>query len=142
MIATASAEQYRRTITTLAAWEGIDALIVIFIRPLLTRAEDVAEAVRAACSELTRQIPVQAVFMSAHDHAAMAGAGGVPAFRYPEDAARALGRVMRHVEWRAQPFEEPAGFADAEADRAAEVIAKCPRARRRMARHGGGQPSC
>ena len=57
MIATASAEQYRSTITTLGEWEGIDALIVIFIRPLLTRAEDVAEAVRAACSELTRANP-------------------------------------------------------------------------------------
>ena len=42
MIATATAEHYRGTIRTLADWEGIDALIVIFIRPLLTRAEDVA----------------------------------------------------------------------------------------------------
>ena len=57
MIATASAEQYRKTITRLAEWEGIDALIVIFIRPLLTRAEDVAEAVRAACRDLSRRDP-------------------------------------------------------------------------------------
>ncbi len=123
MIATASAEQFRQTITRLAGWEGIDALIVIFIRPLLTRAEDVADAVRAACAELDREIPVQGVFMSAHDHAAMADAGGVPAHLYPEDAARALGRVMRHVEWRAQPQEEPARVADADADHAAAVIA-------------------
>ena len=131
MIATASAEQYRSTITTLGEWKGIDALIVIFIRPLLTRAEDVAEAVRAACSELTRPIPVLGAFMSTHDHEAMAGKGGIPSFRYPEDAARSLGRVMRHVEWRAQPYEEPAGFADAEEDRAAEAIA------RGLARGGG-----
>jgi acyl-CoA synthetase (NDP forming) len=131
MIATASAEQYRRTITTLAEWEGIEALIVIFIRPLLTRAEDVAEAVRAACRDLSRQIPVQGVFMSAHDHAAMAAAGGVPAHLYPEDAVRALGRVMRHVEWRAQPHEEPAAIAGADVDRATAVIAKA------LARGGG-----
>ena len=43
MIATATAEHYRRAIAELAAWDGIDALIVIFIRPLLTRAEDVAD---------------------------------------------------------------------------------------------------
>ena len=61
----------------------------------------------------------------------MAGKGGIPSFRYPEDAARSLGRVMRHVEWRAQPYEEPAGFADAEEDRAAEAIA------RGLARGGG-----
>ncbi len=133
MIATATGEQYRRTITRLAAWEGVDALIVIFIRPLLTRAEDVAEAVQAACAELRREIPVQAVFMSAHDHATMAAAGGVPALLYPEDAVRALGRVMRHVEWRAQPHEEPAVFTgnDADSDRAAAVIAKA------LARGGG-----
>ncbi len=123
MIATASAEQYQRTIASLAEWEGIDALIVIFIRPLLTRAEDVAQAVRAACSELAREIPVQAVFMSARDHAAMTAAGGVPALQYPEDAARALGRVMRHVEWRERPQEAPAGFSEADADGAAAVIA-------------------
>ena len=69
--------------------------------------------------------------MSAHDHAAMAAAGGVPAHLYPEDAVRALGRVMRHVEWRAQPQEEPAAIADADADGATAVIAKA------LARGGG-----
>ena len=34
MIATAGAEEYRAAIETLAAWSEIDALIVIFIRPL------------------------------------------------------------------------------------------------------------
>ena len=123
MIATASAEHYRQTITRLAEWDGIDALIVIFIRPLLTRAEDVAEAVRTACEGLSREIPVQGVFMSAHDHAAMVAAGGVPAYLYPEDAARTLGRVSRHVEWRAKPQEEPEGFGDVDVDRSAAVIA-------------------
>ena len=45
MIATATAEHYRETIRRVAAWEGIDALIVIFIKPLLTRPEDVAGAI-------------------------------------------------------------------------------------------------
>ena len=39
MIATAGAEHYRRAIAALAGWDGIDALVVIFIRPLLTEAE-------------------------------------------------------------------------------------------------------
>lgn len=123
MIATATAEQYRRAIATLAAWEEIDALIVIFIRPLLTRAEDVAEAVRDALAEMPREIPVQAVFMSARDHAAMAATGAVPTHLYPEDAARALGRVMRHVEWREKPDEAPPKFSDVRSDEAAAVLA-------------------
>jgi acetyl coenzyme A synthetase (ADP forming)-like protein len=124
MIATASAEQYRQTIKAMAGWEGIDALIVIFIRPLLTKAEDVADAVTTACAELPRELPVQAVFMSAEDHAAIASEGGVPVHLYPEDAARALGRVMRHVEWKARPHEEPPAFADADAELGAVTIAR------------------
>lgn len=123
MIATASAEQYRETITAMAGWDGIDALIVIFIRPLLTRAEDVADAVAAACAGLPRELPVQAVFMSAEDHAVIDSGGGVPVHLYPEDAARALARVMRHVEWRARPYEEPPSFADADAELGAVTIA-------------------
>lgn len=124
MIATATAEHYRATVRAVAEWEGIDALIVIFIRPLLTRAEDVADAVRRAAEEMPREIPVQAVFMSAKDHAAMTSVGGVPTHLYPEDAARALGRVMRHVEWRDRPAEEPPEFADVRAEEAAAIIAE------------------
>lgn len=123
MIATASAEHYRRAIAALARWDGIDALIVIFIRPLLTRAEDVAEAVREAAGEIERTLPIQAVFMSERDHSAALRDGGIPTHQYPEDAARALGRVMHHVRWRAQPEQRPATYPGARADEAAAVIA-------------------
>jgi acetyl coenzyme A synthetase (ADP forming)-like protein len=124
MIATASAEQFRLAIATLGAWDGIDALIVIFIRPLLIRAEDVADAVRVGVGEMAREIPVQAVFMSARDRGTMAAGGGIPTHLYPEDAARALGRVMQHVRWRGRPREEPSRFADARSDEAAGAIAR------------------
>ena len=123
MIATAGAEEYRATIETLAAWNGIDALIVIFIRPLLISAEDVAKAVREAVGQMPREIPVQAVFMSARDHATMARAGGVPTYLYPEDAAKALARVVRHVDWRARPRREPLAFDDVRGAEAGAVIA-------------------
>ena len=77
MIATATGKQYRQAIAALAAWDGIDALVVIFVRPLLIRAEDVAEAVRARFEDMPRPIPVQAVFMSSQDRAAMIRKGGV-----------------------------------------------------------------
>ena len=123
MIATASAGAYERTIRVLTGWSGIDALIVIFIRPLLTRAEDVAAAVRDAVGELERPIAIQAVFMSARDHEAMVRDGGIPTHLYPEDAARALGRVIGHVRWRARPERPMPRFADAREDEAAAVIA-------------------
>jgi acetate---CoA ligase (ADP-forming) len=124
MIATATADQYRRAIGTLAAWTGVDSLIVIFVRPLLTRAEDVAAAVSDAVAELPREMPVQAVFMSHDDHGAMARSGHIPTHLYPEDAALALARVMRHVRWREGPDAERPGFADVRTDEAAAIIAE------------------
>jgi acyl-CoA synthetase (NDP forming) len=124
MLATANAEHYREAIAALATWEGIDALIVIFVRPLLTRAEDVAQAIRKAVGRLPRGIPMQAVFMSAQDRDAIAGDAGIPTYLYPEHAARALAKVMRHSEWRGQPALEPPEFGDVRPDEAAAIIAE------------------
>src|SRR4029077_20636072 len=126
MIATATAEHYRATIRALSEWNGIDALIVIFIRPVLTRAEDVAKAISTALQEMSREIPVQPVFMSAQDQGGMAGSG-VPTYQYPEDAARTLGQVMRHVAWRSRPAQEPPVLNDVRTEEAAAVIANALR---------------
>lgn len=124
MIATATAEHYRGTIRAMTEWAGIDALIVIFIRPLLTRAVDVAGAIEEAAEQIAGEIPIQAVFMSPRDHAAIREVSSLPIHSYPEDAARALGRVMRHVEWRVRPAEEPPEFGDTEPETAAALIAE------------------
>ncbi len=70
MIATASADDYRRAIAAMAEAEELDALIAIFIRPLLTRAEDVAAALREAAGQVDREIPILAVLMSEAEGAA------------------------------------------------------------------------
>ncbi len=124
MIATATAQQYREAIVALAAWEQLDALIVIFVRPLLIKAEDVAAAVDDAVRELPRPIPVQAVFMSTRDQAAMIAKGGVPTYLYPEHGAHALARVVHHAEWRRRPVEDPPDFDDLSPDVAAAAIAE------------------
>lgn len=124
MIATAGAEHYRRAVAALAAWEGIDSLIVIFIRPLLTEAEDVASAIGEALAELPRPIPVQAVFMSPSDGARLAGTMAVPTLVYPEDAARALGKVIRHTRWRERPEPPAPSFDDLRGGEAAAILAE------------------
>jgi acetyl coenzyme A synthetase (ADP forming)-like protein len=124
MIATATAAQYRESISVLAAWDGIDALIVIFVRPLLIRAEEVADAVARAIEDLPRRIPVQAVFMSGKDRAAMIQKGSVPTYLFPEDSAKALGRAVRHAEWRKRPPRVPPVFGDTRPDVGAAVIAE------------------
>jgi acetyl coenzyme A synthetase (ADP forming)-like protein len=124
MIATATPEQYRRAIGELSSWEGIDALIVIFIRPLSIEAADIAAGVQSAVAEMTRKIPVQAVFMSPADHAALAGSAELPIHLYPEDAARALGKVARHVRWRERPEPPAPSFTDIRGDEAAAILAE------------------
>ena len=124
LIAAAGAEEYRKAIVELSRWEGIDALIVIFIRPLATTAEDVAAAIAAAVAELPRPIPVQAVFITTAERAPLAAAAGVPTHPQPEGAARALGKAAAYAEWRRQPAAKPAAPDGTHSDEVAATIAE------------------
>jgi acetyl coenzyme A synthetase (ADP forming)-like protein len=130
MIASASADDYRASIEALAADPSVDAIVAIFIPPLVTQAHDVAEAVRAA-SSVTREAgkPLLAVWM-AQDDAALAtlagGVGGVPAYGTPEEAVRALAHAAGYARWQrtaSEPSEIPEGIdADAASATIAEVL--------------------
>ncbi|HEU5254232.1 MAG TPA: GNAT family N-acetyltransferase, partial [Solirubrobacterales bacterium] len=124
LIAAAGPEEYRRAIVELARWEGIDALIAIFIRPLATTAEEVAAAIAAAAAELPRPIPVQAVFITTAARAPLAAAAAVPTHLQPEGAARALGKAAAYAEWRRRPAAAPAEVAGVRGDEAAATIAE------------------
>ncbi len=105
MIASASAAHYRQAIEILVADENIDALVVIFIPPLVTRAEDVARAIVDGARSTRGTRPVLSVFMQARGVPAELTASDVhvPTYAFPEDAAIALARVARYAEWRARP---------------------------------------
>jgi acetyl coenzyme A synthetase (ADP forming)-like protein len=131
VIATASGEQFRQAIDAIGAWEGIDAMIAIFIRPLVGEADDVVAAMRAAAATLSREITIQLVLMSAADgDLGASGPAPLPTYRYPEDAARALGKVNRHAVWRNRPELPPPTFSDARPDEAAAVITEALTAKR------------
>jgi acetate---CoA ligase (ADP-forming) len=122
MLATASGEDYRRTIEAVAADPSIDAVIAIFTPPLGTPPEDVAAAIREGTR---REVPLLGVFISAQGapFTPTDGASTVPMFSFPEEAARALGHAVRYSEWR-QRAEAPAPkLADAHPDAAAAAIA-------------------
>ncbi len=102
VVASASAEQYGRSLRLLGAAEEVDAIIVVFIPPFLTRAEDVAREIAAATASLPAE-PVIAVFMTAGPAPASLSDAGIPAFTYPEQAAAALGQIARWAEWQARP---------------------------------------
>ena len=105
MIASAGADAYARAIAILAADDSVDALIVIFTPPLVTKAADVARGIRTAARALPRSIPILAVFLSVSGVPAELSDDDVhiPSFAYPEDAARALAHALRYARWRSRP---------------------------------------
>ena len=77
---------------------GLDAVICLFVPPVVATAADVAAAIARASESADK--PVLPVVMSAD---------GTPAggFAYPESAARALGLAARRAAWLRRPAGEP-----------------------------------
>ncbi len=103
MVASATAEQFGQTLAVLGAADEVDAIIAVFIPPVITRAADVAREIAAAAARLQPPKPVAAVFMTSQAAPRELVEAGIPCFTYPERAAAALGRVARWVEWRDRP---------------------------------------
>lgn len=104
MIASASAEQYAESLRILAKDPAIDSLVVIFIPPLVTRAEDVADALSRTAQGLTDKTVVSCFLGVQGIHTRLrSGELVVPSFAFPEAAGRTLGRVARYAQWRSRP---------------------------------------
>ena len=104
MIATASADHYRRVLKTLIETDACDAILAIFVPALVTPAEEVAAAIREV-AELSRNVPVAAVFMTSAGAPAELSTDGysVPGYDFPEEAARAVALAARYGRWRERP---------------------------------------
>jgi acetate---CoA ligase (ADP-forming) len=114
MIASASADDYRRAIDIVAASGAVDSVIVIFVPPLVTRAEDVARAIREAAVRISDRLPLLSVFMSTQGMPPeLRGEGArIPSYAFPEEAARALAHAAHYGRWRARPDGREAEFTD------------------------------
>lgn len=125
MIASAPAAHYRDAIKAVAEDPGIDALIAIFIPPLVTHSEDVAGAIVEAVRSMGGDKPVLTVFMSSRGvpDALHTSDVQIPSFAFPEDAAIALARVARYGQWRSTPRATPPTLPDLRRDEAAALVA-------------------
>jgi acetyl coenzyme A synthetase (ADP forming)-like protein len=122
MIASAGADSYRRAMRTLADDPNVDALLVIFIPPVVTRAEDVAREMAAAAGDMGPDVPVVSVFMSEQGVPDELRAAHIPSFAFPEEAAQALGRVARYGQWRDKPLGNVVEVTDADEAAARAVV--------------------
>ena len=119
MIASASADDYRRTLEAVVGSEAFDSVIAIFIPPLLTRPEEVAAAIRRVADHKS-DVTLITVFMQAQG--LPPELEGIPSYRFPEDGARALARASRYGSWRGEPEGSVPEFADVRREDAAALI--------------------
>jgi acyl-CoA synthetase (NDP forming) len=95
LLGSARAETYAAVLPVVLADPGVDAAIVISVPTVALASADV----QAWLAGLERRPePVLGVVMGAEGPS-----GRVPAFRYPESAARALGRAADRTDWLRRP---------------------------------------
>lgn len=112
MIATATPESYRVALNIVMEDPNVDAAIAAFVPPLGIRQEDVAEAIVDAARRHPGT-PVFGVLMGREGlprGRAELQAAGVPAYIFPESAARALAALNRYGRWLERPVQAPATF--------------------------------
>jgi acetate---CoA ligase (ADP-forming) len=94
LLGSANASTYERALPIVLADPNVDAVIALFVPPVVESAEAVADVLARAAHDSAK--PLLTVVMSAD---------GVPqgGFSYPESAARALGLAARRAEWLRRP---------------------------------------
>jgi acetate---CoA ligase (ADP-forming) len=118
MLATATADHYRRALPILLADAEVDSVLVIFIPPLVTKADDVAQAIASAARGSTK--PVLATFF---------GAAGVPdvlapvpCYEFPESAVAALAHAVEYAAWRKRPSGAVPEFDDIDRPQCRRIV--------------------
>jgi acetate---CoA ligase (ADP-forming) len=95
----ATAESFAAALPPVLADPAFDAVIVLFVPTVGTDEQEVGAAISVAAAAATDK-PVLCTFVSAKGApSSLRSAADVPAFAYPEAAARALGRAAERGEW-------------------------------------------
>jgi acetyl coenzyme A synthetase (ADP forming)-like protein len=130
MVASAGADEYRRTIEVALTSDDTDALLVIFTPVDRRKTAETIEAIRAGIAAGRRAGATAKTVLAC----VLAEPGAltplevespferVPIYAFPENAARALGKVAAYAGWRSQP---PALFWSFDGIRAAEAREVC-----------------
>jgi acyl-CoA synthetase (NDP forming)/RimJ/RimL family protein N-acetyltransferase len=108
--ADATADDFEVAIETALASPDTDALVAIYIPPLNTTGEDVANVLAAVGEQSDK--PIVSTFLGSEGVPVLlrvpdllggsAGRGSVPSYAAPESAVRALARVVNYAEWAAR----------------------------------------
>jgi len=104
MLGSATGATYEDAVPVLLADPGVDALIVLFVPPVVAGVDEVAGAIARALERLGEpNKPVLASLISSGRMPEALRSAPVTTFAYPESAARALGRAAERADWLRRP---------------------------------------
>lgn len=111
LLAAATPEDFEHAIGEMADSGAVDAVIAIYVPPMVSQPAAVAAAIRRAAARAG--VPVAAVLAMAQAPSGepAVGEARVPTFRLPENAAHAVARAARYGAWRASSPQDEAGVA-------------------------------
>ena len=122
-----------------AADPNVDALVVIYIPPILSSLEEIAAAIADGVGMVPADKPVLCVFISSNRAPAQLHAGPrgrLPTFSFPENAAMALGAVERYGRWRRRRAGRRSTGAGRECGGRGSRRSRCPKPGLRRVRAG------
>lgn len=139
MLAMAQADTYQKSMGILLADAGVDALLAMFVPPMMTDAAAIAGAIRQAAAgspkpvvaNLLGRYGIDAAKSSLHE-------GGIPTYNFPEPAVAALAGAARYGEWLRRPVGVRVDLGGLDAAAAREAIsAASGRAAEKRGEDGG-----
>ena len=109
MTAGAGALDYERTIAAVGNDPDVEAIIAIYIPPIVTLPQAAAAGIARGAAAVPAHKPVLTVFISTAGpppELNQGARGAIPAYNFPENAAMALAAATRYGRWRARPRGE------------------------------------
>ena len=120
-IASATPESYRKCLSLMLDDQNIDAIVVIYIPPLVTHPDDIASSIAEALKGYHGDKPVLTSFMTlqqAMTDLLVEGGRRVPMFTFPEDAVGALARAWQYYQYKTREDGAVPEFPDIDKDTA------------------------
>ncbi|NLV30515.1 MAG: CoA-binding protein [Acidobacteria bacterium] len=131
LVGDADEARYREALAAVLDDDGVDEVIVIVVPQMNTDLGAMSRVVAGAARETDK--PLFAVYMATGDierPLRLLDEAGVLHYRFPEDAARALGAMAHYVRWRKRPHAGLRLFDDVRPDVVREILAGAARERR------------
>lgn len=133
MIASATPQSFERSVRLMLLDPSVDALLAIYVPPIVTTPLEVAQAIVRGVESATRDLiargespkPVLSCFMGAHgvpEGLRSLQEGHIPSYPFPESAAIALARTVRYARWRSGPEGREVRFDDMDLATARTVV--------------------